>query len=221
MFNSQAHTTIGLRTCVMTHANMSSRVKGKRKVVPVLNQLSTTPWRLTGGECSASRPRPLYYGERAPGPHWIGGWEGPRAGLDDIENRKFLTLPGLELRPLDRPARSQSLYRVRYPGSQYVKGKGKVKLYLYRPWRPLGLADGGKFVSPMCRPLFTPRKIPGTHFLEAESNPGAMVRLEGLGKLKKSTSSGTRTGDLPACSIVPQPTTLSRAPICQGYKNKL
>jgi hypothetical protein len=28
------------------------------------------------------------------------------------------------------------------------------------------------------------------------------VRLEGLGKLKKSTSSGIRTGDLPACSIV-------------------
>jgi hypothetical protein len=35
------------------------------------------------------------------------------------------------------------------------------------------------------------------------------VRLEGLGKLKKSTSSGTRTADLPACSIVPQSTTLS------------
>jgi hypothetical protein len=29
-----------------------------------------------------------------------------RAGLDDLENRKFLTLPGLELRPFDRPARS-------------------------------------------------------------------------------------------------------------------
>jgi hypothetical protein len=40
-----------------------------------------------------------------------------------------------------------------------------------------------------------------------------MVRLEGLSKLKKSTLSGTRTGDLPACSIVPQPTTLLRAPI--------
>jgi hypothetical protein len=28
-----------------------------------------------------------------------------------------LTLPGLELRPLGRPARSQSLYGLRYPGS--------------------------------------------------------------------------------------------------------
>jgi hypothetical protein len=29
---------------------------------------------------------------------------GPRAGLDDVENRKFLIAPGLELGPLDRPA---------------------------------------------------------------------------------------------------------------------
>jgi hypothetical protein len=41
----------------------------------------------------------------------------PRAGLDDMEERKFLTLPELELRPLGRLARSQSLYRLRYPGS--------------------------------------------------------------------------------------------------------
>jgi hypothetical protein len=32
----------------------------------------------------------------------------PRAGLDDVEKRKFLTLPGLEPRSLSRPARSQS-----------------------------------------------------------------------------------------------------------------
>jgi hypothetical protein len=41
----------------------------------------------------------------------------PRAGLDDEKKRKFLTLLGLELRPVGRPARSQSLYRLRYPGS--------------------------------------------------------------------------------------------------------
>jgi hypothetical protein len=39
---------------------------------------------------------------------------GPRAGLDDVEKRKFLTLPGLELRTLGRPARSQPLYRLGY-----------------------------------------------------------------------------------------------------------
>jgi hypothetical protein len=32
-----------------------------------------------------------------PGTHWIGGWVDLRAGLDDLEKRKFLTLPGLEL----------------------------------------------------------------------------------------------------------------------------
>jgi hypothetical protein len=36
-----------------------------------------------------------------------------------MEKRKFLTLPGLELRPLCCPARSQSLYRLRYLGSYY------------------------------------------------------------------------------------------------------
>jgi hypothetical protein len=39
---------------------------------------------------------------------------GPRAGLDDMETWKVLTLQGLELRPLGRPARSQPLYWLRY-----------------------------------------------------------------------------------------------------------
>jgi hypothetical protein len=41
-----------------------------------------------------------------PGPI-IGGWVDLRASLDDVERRKFLTLPGLELQPLGRQARSQ------------------------------------------------------------------------------------------------------------------
>jgi hypothetical protein len=43
---------------------------------------------------------------------------GSRAGLDATEKRNFYTLPGLEFRSLGRPARSQSLYRLRYPGSE-------------------------------------------------------------------------------------------------------
>jgi hypothetical protein len=65
---------------------------------------------LVGGEWSASRLGHFIPGKRAPGTHWIGGWVDPRTGLDDVERRKSLTLPGLELRPLSRPARSQSLY---------------------------------------------------------------------------------------------------------------
>jgi hypothetical protein len=42
---------------------------------------------------------------------------GPRAGLYDVEKRKFLAPPGLELLLLCRPARKQLLYRMRYPGS--------------------------------------------------------------------------------------------------------
>jgi hypothetical protein len=41
----------------------------------------------------------------------------PRVGLDEVEKRKFLTIPGLELQPLGRPACSHSLYRLRYLGS--------------------------------------------------------------------------------------------------------
>jgi hypothetical protein len=41
----------------------------------------------------------------------------PWIGLDDVEKRKFLTIPGIELRPLGRPTRSQELYRLRYSGS--------------------------------------------------------------------------------------------------------
>jgi hypothetical protein len=65
---------------------------------------------LAGGEWSASCPGRFTPGERAPVTHWIGGWVNPRACPDDLEKTKLLILPGLELRPLSRPARSQSLY---------------------------------------------------------------------------------------------------------------
>jgi hypothetical protein len=71
---------------------------------------------LVGGELSASRPVRFTPREKFPGTHWIGDWVGPRTGLHDMEKRKFLTLAGLELRSLGRPARSQLLYRLRYPG---------------------------------------------------------------------------------------------------------
>jgi hypothetical protein len=64
---------------------------------------------LGGGEWSASRPCRFTTGQRAPDTHCRGGWLGPRAGLDEVEKRKLLTLQGLELRPLSRPARGPSL----------------------------------------------------------------------------------------------------------------
>jgi hypothetical protein len=68
----------------------------------------------------------------------------PRAGLEDAEKKKFLTLPGLELRTFGPPARSQSLYRLRYHGrieykerktDTYSEGKSKcVWRYCEKPW---------------------------------------------------------------------------------------
>jgi hypothetical protein len=71
---------------------------------------------LAGGERSASRPGRFTPGKspRYPLDRRLGD---PRAGLVDLEKRSFLALPGLELGPLSSPARSQSLYRLRYPGS--------------------------------------------------------------------------------------------------------
>jgi hypothetical protein len=70
---------------------------------------------LVGGEWTASRPGRFTPELRATGTQWIGDWVGPRVGLDDVEKRKFLTVSGLEL---GRPARNQSLYRLRYPISK-------------------------------------------------------------------------------------------------------
>ena len=62
---------------------------------------------LEGGEWSAARPsRTLPQGR--PGAHFRGGWVGPRAGLDGRKSR-----PHRDSIP-DRPARSQSLYRLSY-----------------------------------------------------------------------------------------------------------
>jgi hypothetical protein len=57
---------------------------------------------LVGGEWSASHPGRFTPEENPTGTHWIRGWVELRAGLDDVEKRKF---------------RSQSLYRLGYPGS--------------------------------------------------------------------------------------------------------
>jgi hypothetical protein len=62
------------------------------------------------------------------------------------------------------------------------------------------------------------RALPPRNFLVLISvrgwvDPRSILRLEGLGQLKKKIHLiGTRTRDFPVCSIVPQPTTLPRAP---------
>jgi hypothetical protein len=73
----------------------------------------------------------------------------PRADLDDVEKRKFLTLPGLEHRLLGRPARSQSLYRLRLlenyvPGIAYVKSQIVTDMDLFPGYRMQTLGFHGR-----------------------------------------------------------------------------
>jgi hypothetical protein len=58
-----------------------------------------------------------------PGTHWIKGLVDPRTGLDDVEKKNFLTLPGLKLWTLGRPGRTQSLFLLfKYSGVQSILG---------------------------------------------------------------------------------------------------
>jgi hypothetical protein len=72
-------------------------------------------------------PRPLYPRER-PGTHFIGGWVRPRASLDGCGKSR-----PIGIRSPDREARSESLYRLSYPGPQ-GKGKGKGKDIPTQSW---------------------------------------------------------------------------------------
>jgi hypothetical protein len=54
-------------------------------------------------------PAAFLSGERATGTHWIGGWVGPRVGLDAVEKRKIV-----HYRESNPGSSSLSLYRLSY-----------------------------------------------------------------------------------------------------------
>jgi hypothetical protein len=60
-------------------------------------------------------PAALYPRGKDPRTHWIGGWLGPRAGLDAGAGRKILYF--CRGSNPDCPARSQILYCLSYHGS--------------------------------------------------------------------------------------------------------
>jgi hypothetical protein len=67
----------------------------------------------TRWERSASRPGRFTSRERTPGIHWIGGWVGPRAGLDAGASRKFPAPTGT--RTPNHPAHSPVFTKARQP----------------------------------------------------------------------------------------------------------
>ena len=87
----------------------------------------------------SSTPRPHFTPRERPGTHFTGGWVGPRAGLDVRKSRPQRD----SIR--DRPARSQSLYRLSYraphcviyfhdincPNAVYKKNFKKCKILIH------------------------------------------------------------------------------------------
>jgi hypothetical protein len=104
------------------------------KVVPVLNWVRVLgdgyidPRCLTsalvGGKWSASRSFLLTPGERIRDTHWIEGLVGCRFGLKYMEKLRFFSIPGFEVRPLTRPARCHSYYRLA-PAAPNGKGRAE------------------------------------------------------------------------------------------------
>jgi hypothetical protein len=113
---------VKLFLCLTNQALHHESVWGSGCIDPHFLYLSTS-WRWA----VSFTPLPPYPRGKSPSTNWTGEWVGSRAGLDVVEQRKFLNLPGLELRPLGRPAHSQSLYRLRYPGSCDKIHVSKVK----------------------------------------------------------------------------------------------
>jgi hypothetical protein len=73
--------------------------------------------------------------------------------------------------------------------------------------------DSDKVVSLTHRQRFAPQEDFWHSFPLEAVDSRAILWLEGLGQLRKFNDLiGNRTRDLPACSTVPQPTALQRAP---------
>jgi hypothetical protein len=71
-------------------------------------------------------PRPLYPRERS-GTQCIRGWVGPRAGLDGCRKSR----PSTWIRSPDRPARSESLYRLSYPDPYIAVSNGFIGFFVF------------------------------------------------------------------------------------------
>jgi hypothetical protein len=63
----------------------------------------------------------------------------PRAGLDDMEEGKFLTLLRFELWPLGHPARGQLLYQLHCPRSQVTITISLIHTLYSSLWHSLSL----------------------------------------------------------------------------------
>jgi hypothetical protein len=81
------------------------------------------------------------------------------------------------------------------------------------------VTDDGEIVSLTRRPHFTPQEDFWYSILLGLSRPQGHCAAGRIRSIEKSNDIGNRTRDLPACSIVPQPTMLPRAPPPKWKRN--
>jgi hypothetical protein len=107
--------------CLISKALRHEGMSGKGCIDPHFLDLCTSQrWVVS------FTPQPLYPRGKAPGTHWIGGWVGPRAGLDDVgrENSWPYRDSNSDLTVVQPVAsRYRSMYLFNFGGVFQVKGQ--------------------------------------------------------------------------------------------------
>jgi hypothetical protein len=101
--------------------------------------------------------------------------------------------------------------------SSLLKKKRRQSCLCNSLWRPIGLWDVeaptfSRQSAHRWRSLFTPSKIPGTHFCWRPSGPQGHSAAGRIRLIEYNDIIGNWTRNLAACSIVSQPTMVPRAP---------
>jgi hypothetical protein len=79
----------------------------------------------------------LFYPRERPGTHCTGGWVVPRACLDVCEKSR-----PTGIRSSDRPACSQSLYRLSYP--VHIRLSRVINFVFLEEWKPIDTRNRGR-----------------------------------------------------------------------------
>jgi hypothetical protein len=139
--------------------------------------------------------------------------EGPTAGLDHVESIKFVTLLGSKFDPsVVQPVGSWYSPPNIWTDTEIGRVQGSSVFKFGRLTSVDNrLIDGDEPVSLTRRQRFTPTKEDSYPFLlQAELTPGSQCVWR-IRQTEKFNLIGYRTSDLPACGIVHQQTTLTRA----------
>jgi hypothetical protein len=106
--------------------------KSGDKAPPFLTSVSERSDRSASHSCR-------FIPQRALGTHWIGGWVGPRDGLDGVVKSRILHWQESDA---GRPARCLSLYRLSYPDSRVTWVTANYSSHTgFHPFGAKGMSD--------------------------------------------------------------------------------